>query len=100
MTTCCNHTVCGATPQEPMSLVRPQVDIEALASFLDVGANLFADLVESPHEVFKAERLSAILLWSMRYRASVRQHGGLVDESLDVLAPTMLVESINIVYGQ
>jgi hypothetical protein len=76
------------------------VDVESLASFLDAGANLFADLVgASPHGVFKAERLADILLWSMRYRASVRQHGGLVDESLDAMASTMLIESINIMYG-
>jgi hypothetical protein len=74
--------------------------VEALASFLlDVCADLFVDMVQQPYGADKVERLAKVVAWSMRYRDNVRQNGGLVDQRLDELAPAMMVESINALYG-
>jgi hypothetical protein len=77
------------------------VRIEALASFLrDTCADMFVDLVQHTNEVDKVGQLAEVIIWAMRYQASYKRHGGLVERSLDDLAPEMMFNSINALYGR
>jgi hypothetical protein len=76
------------------------MNVEALASFLsNTCADLFVDMVQHTNEADKVEALAQVIAWSMRYRDSVKKHGGFVEQGLDEMAPMMVVASINILYG-